>query len=207
MAVRIARQLDSRIAVWQAGRANLELAMDTDYSLASFMSFMDYLSDKHILNKNTAQSRKAAANKVFAVLDETEAADLRKLDMEMVYRRFENKEGRSYKPETLQVYRSRLGTALSDFLSHAQSPGQFKPTVKTSLGARSAPAKKVKKAAVPAVREEAAPQTAVKHQGSALSIPVPLREGVTVMISGVPADLSEAEASRLAAIMKAYAMT
>lgn len=178
--------------------------MDTDYSLASFMSFMDYLSDKHILNKNTAQSRKAAANKVFAVLDEAEAADLRQLDMEMVYRRFENKEGRSYKPETLQVYRSRLSTALSDFLSHAQSPGQFKPTVKNLSSARSAPAKKVKKHTMDV---ELAPQIAVKHQGSALSIPVPLREGVTVMISGVPADLSEAEATRLAAIMKAYAIT
>lgn len=178
--------------------------MDTDYSLASFMSFMDYLSDKHILNKNTAQSRKAAANKVFAVLDEAEAADLRQLDMEMVYRRFENKEGRSYKPETLQVYRSRLGTALNDFLSHAQSPGQFKPTVKTASSGRSTPSKKVKQATVATLHEEPAP---LKHQGSALSIPVPLREGVTVMISGVPADLSEAEASRLAAIMKAYAMT
>lgn len=178
--------------------------MDTDYSLASFMSFMDYLSDKHILNKNTAQSRKAAANKVFAVLDEAEATDLRQLDMEMVYRRFENKEGRSYKPETLQVYKSRLGTALSDFLSHAQSPGQFKPTVKALSSARSAPVKKVREHTMDA---ELAPQIAVKHQGSALSIPVPLREGVTVMISGVPADLSEAEAARLAAIMKAYAVT
>ena len=186
---------------------NLERAMETDYSLASFMSFMDYLSDKHILNKNTAQSRKAAANKVFAVLDEAEAADLRQLDMEMVYRRFENKEGRSYKPETLQVYRSRLGTALNDFLSHAQSPGLFKPTVKNASSTRSAPAKKAKKAAAAEVREEPLSQVAVKHQGSALSIPVPLREGVTVMISGVPADLSEAEATRLAAIMKAYAMT
>jgi hypothetical protein len=181
--------------------------METDYSLASFMSFMDYLSDKHILNKNTAQSRKAAANKVFAVLDDAEAADLRQLDMDMVYRRFENKEGRSYKPETLQVYRSRLGTALADFLSHAQSPGQFKPTVKTPSSTRPAPTKKSKKVAVAAVREEPLPQVTGKHQGSALNIPVPLREGVTVMISGVPADLSEAEAARLAAIMKAYAMT
>lgn len=181
--------------------------METDYSLAAFMSFMDYLSEKHILNKNTAQSRKAAANKVFAVLDDAEASDLRQLDMEMVYRRFENKEGRSYKPETLQVYRSRLGTALADFLSHAENPGQFKPKVRTASSGRPAPAKMGKKTGVASVREEAIAQVAVKHQGSALSIPVPLRDGVTVMISGVPADLSEAEAARLAAIMKAYAMT
>jgi len=181
--------------------------MDTDYSLTSFMLFMDYLSDKHILNKNTAQSRKAAANKVFAVLDEAEAADLRRLDMEMVYRRFENKEGRSYKPETLQVYRSRLNTALSDFLSHAENPGQFKPTVKsTSSPTRTNVLKKQRKSDTSADREEERQQHAPKTQGSALNIPVPLRDGVTVMISGVPADLTEAEAARLAAIMKAYAV-
>lgn len=181
--------------------------MDTDYSLTSFMSFMDYLSDKHILNKNTAQSRKAAANKVFAVLDEAEAADLRQLDMEMVYRRFENKEGRSYKPETLQVYRSRLNTALSDFLSHVESPGQFKPRVKSaSSPTRTTTPKTQRKGGASVGQEGDGQQHAPKTQGSALNIPVPLREGVTVMISGVPADLTEAEAARLAAIMKAYAL-
>lgn len=39
-----------------------------------------------------------------------------------------------------------------------------------------------------------------------LNVPVPLREGVTVKIRGLPADLTEAEASRLADIMKAYAV-
>lgn len=186
--------------------------METDYSLQALMDFMDYLSNKHILNKNTAQSRKAAANKVFSVLDQSEVADLRKLDMDMVFRRFENKEAKSYKPETLQVYRSRLTSTLSDFFSHAQNPGQFKSSVKSGGSAQkttkstTSKSQGVKRGEVPDARGVDAIERITPARVGVLTVPVPLREGVTVQIIGLPVDLSEAEAARLAAIMTAYAM-
>lgn len=189
---------------------------DGDYSLQALGQFLDYLSSKHLLNKNTAQSRKAAANKVFSVLDEEEASDLSKLELDQVFRRFENKAGKDYKPDSLMVYRSRVGSALNDFFSYVENPAQFRPTVKGSGNGNGA----TKKAGKPARKAQEQPsedggsgqgqtQTGTgvhpsRTQG--LSVPVPLREGVTVQITGLPADLTEAEASRLAAIVKAYAV-
>lgn len=184
---------------------------DKDYSLKAFNEFLDYLSSKHLLNKNTAQSRKAAANKVLGVLGQDEVADLRALDVDMAFKRFENKEGKTYKPESLMVYRSRLGSALSDFFSYVESPAQFKPSVK---GAGSTSGKKAQKTAKrmsgsktdSAVAMPAQPLKLGTKEVDSLSVPVPLREGVTVKIVGLPTDLTEAEASRLAAIVKAYAV-
>lgn len=186
--------------------------METDYSLQALMKFMDYLSNKHILNKNTAQSRKAAANKVFAVLDESEKGDLRHLDMDMVFRRFENKEAKTYKPETLQVYKSRLTSTLSDFMSHAKDPSQFKPSVKAGSSAQKASRtntstpRRAKGVEEVGAKESDAVERMARSAVGGLTVPVPLREGVTVQIMGLPMDLTEAEAARLAAIVTAYAM-
>src|SRR5690606_30286962 len=79
---------------------------EKNYSLQALNEFFDYLANKHLLNKNTVQSRRGAANKILGVLDENEASDLRQLDVELVFQRFANKAGKDYKPDSLMVYRS-----------------------------------------------------------------------------------------------------
>ncbi len=181
-----------------------------DYSLQALNAFLDYLSAKHLLNKNTAQSRKAAANKVLAVLDEQEAQDLRQVDIDLTFQRFANKDGKSYKPDSLMVYRSRLKASLDDFFSYVENPAQFRPSVKIGGGSVKAARKEQKKDSARSENGGASSQeptaiTTLRHADH-LSIPVPLRDGVVVKITGVPADLTENEAARLAAIIKAYAM-
>lgn len=190
---------------------------DKDYSLQALNEFIDYLANKHLLNKNTAQSRKGAANKILGVLDDQEASDLRNIDLDLVFTRFANKAGKDYKPDSLMVYRSRLSSALTDFFSYVENPAQFRPAVKSngtgSTKKSAKPTKIVRKADdrpaenKPAVDFQSPPQTTQSSAPGSVNVPVPLREGVTVQITGLPADLTEAEASRLAAIIKAYAMT
>lgn len=184
-----------------------------DYSLRALNEFLDYLANKHLLNKNTVQSRKGAANKILGVLDEQEASDLKQLDLDLVFQRFANKAGKDYKPESLMVYRSRLSSALNDFFLYVENPAQFRPALKSN-GSSTAkkPAKAVRKAedqraeGKPMGGEHAPPTTTQVSTPGSVNVPVPLREGVTVQITGLPVDLTEAEASRLAAIIKAYAM-
>lgn len=190
---------------------------DKDYSLQALNGFIDYLANKHLLNKNTAQSRKGAANKILSVLDDQEASDLREIDLESVFTRFANKAGKDYKPDSLMVYRSRLSSALTDFFSYVENPAQFRPAVKSngtgSTKKSAKPAKSVRKADErpaenkPAVDFQSPHQTPQSSAPGSVNVPVPLREGITVQITGLPADLTEAEATRLAAIIKAYAMT
>lgn len=186
---------------------------DKDYSLLALNEFIDYLANKHLLNKNTAQSRKGAANKILGVLDEQEASDLRKIDLDLVFTRFANKAGKDYKPDSLMVYRSRLSSALNDFFSYVENPAQFRPAVKSNgTGSTKKPVKNIRRTDVrpdeikPAMDFQSSHQTAQSSAPGSVNVPVPLREGLTVQITGLPADLTEAEASRLAAIIKAYAM-
>ena len=180
---------------------------DKDYSLYALNRFFDFATNKGLLKRNTAQSRKLAANKILAVLEEPEKADLREIDIDKAFERFQNLQGTDYKPDSLQVYLSRLRTAVSDFTSYVDNPAGFKPS-----GAQRASSSKG--------RRDSGEKTGAKngaggegktgkhdiHDTHHIVVPVPLREGVTVKISNLPSDLTAAEAGRLAAIIKAYAV-
>ena len=181
-----------------------------NYSLDSLRQFFDRAANNGLMNRNTAQSRKAAANKVLGVLPEDEVGDLREVDLEDAFRRFQNLEGMSYKPDSLQVYQSRLRTAVSEFISFVDAPAQFKPT-----GNRRGGGKKQAKGndqRTPDSQEEVSTSLhtttyGVNARQDCIAVPVPIREGVTVQIQGVPLDLTAGEAGKIAAIIKAYAAT
>jgi len=184
---------------------------EKDYSLDALNKFFDFAANKGLLKRNTAQSRKLAANKVFAVLDDHEKADLRNVDIDHAFELFQNKQGTDYKPDSLQVYLSRVRTALSDFTTYVDNPSGFRP----SAAQRSSSSKskregngngKAKENKQVEERQENN-QRQDEHTSHGIIVPVPLREGLVVKISNVPSDLTPAEANRLAAIIKAYAMT
>lgn len=180
---------------------------DKDYSLDALNRFFDFAANKGLLKRNTAQSRKLAANKILAVLEEHEKADLRDVDIDKAFERFQNLQGTDYKPDSLQVYLSRLRTAVSDFKSYVDNPSSFKPS-----SAQRSSSLKTRRDSNEKAREkngnigEGKTEKQEFHDFQHIIVPVPLREGVTVKISNLPADLTVAEAGRLAAIIKAYAV-
>src|SRR6202035_2619484 len=101
-------------------------------SRAALLEFLDYLSNKGLMNRTTAASRKAAANKVLGILGEDEAADVSALDLDKVMSRFHNLEGANYTPESLNTYKSRLKSAIDDFLRYQKDPLNFRPTAQNT---------------------------------------------------------------------------
>ena len=63
-----------------------------------FFAFLDWMSEKGLMAKNTVVARKAAANKVLGTLSNEEAQDVTVLDLDTVMRRFTNLEGKGYTP-------------------------------------------------------------------------------------------------------------
>lgn len=158
-----------------------------------------------MLKRNTAQSRKLAANKILAVLEDSETADLRTVDVDSAFERFQNKQGMQYKPDSLQVYLSRVRTALSDFVSYVDNPAGFKPaSVQRSRSKPKDANTNSKDTKETGAKGSTPPLDHHEHQH--IVVPVPLREGLTIKISNLPADLTEAEANRIAAIIKAFAV-
>ena len=178
---------------------------EKDYSLDALNRFFDAATERGLLKRNTAQSRKHAANKILSVLEDSETADLRTVDIDSAFERFQNKQGMQYKPDSLQVYLSRIRTAISDFVSYVDNPAGFKPA--SVQRSRSKP-KEGNTNAKDDIGTGAKGNTppVEHHDPQYIAVPVPLREGLTIKISNLPADLTVAEANRVAAIIKAFAV-
>lgn len=173
-------------------------------SRTALLEFMDYLSNKGLMNQTTAASRKAAANKVLGILDENEASDISKLDLDEVMSRFHNLAGANYTPDSLSTYKSRVKSAIDDFLRYQKDPLNFRPA------APSAPRRtervKPPSAGEGAPRHEPHPKTAVEEPPAAVNIlPIPIRPDLTIKIQGLPFDLTAVEANKIANVIKAMA--
>lgn len=180
-----------------------------DYSRESLLLFLDYLGDKGHQNKNTVFAKKAAANNMLAILDGSEAGDLRNIDLDAVATRFNNLKGSKYTPESLQVYKSRTSKALEEFFRYKENPANFKSAL---------PAGKPKSKSATAERGAARPPSITQSdkgvhdmgsgaRTSTLNVPVALRPGCIIQLNGIPTDLSKAEAQKIANIVVAMAST
>jgi hypothetical protein len=178
-------------------------------SREALASFHDYLADKGLMEKNTAQSRKAAVTKVLSILDEAAASDVTNLDIEDVMSRFQRLHGRSYTPASLMSYKSRLRSALEDFLSYLSNPLAFRPNVQSRARARARSGKE-EQSVTGTARVERRTETARMVPTPAVAgliVPIPIRPDLTVHVQGIPFDLTEAEARKIAAVVTAMVQT
>ena len=170
----------------------------TDFSRTKLLEHLDFLGNKGLMNKATVAARKAATNTFLSILQEDEAQDLRKLDMNEVALRFSNLKGSEFKPESVKVYKSRVSTALEDLKRYRANPLGYKPNIapaKTPL----AP-KEEKEFAKPFLKKNEQ-----VDEGQGLTFPVPIRPTVIVKITGIPSDLSKVEATKIANVVLALA--
>lgn len=185
-----------------------------DYSIDAFNKFLDYVIDKGLMKPETAKSRKRAANAVLGILEPEDRADLRKIDLDHVSHRFANLQGSSFKPTSLKMYASRTNAALSDFIQYVEDPMGFKPSLsprsrKSSENGKNE-GKKVEKTTGNSQSGAGGGQSVHRNEHtethSHLVFPIPIREGVIVKVSNIPADLSATEAEKIAAVVKALAV-
>jgi hypothetical protein len=176
-----------------------------DHSRTSFLQFLDYLGAKGLMNKNTVSSAKGAASSLLSILEEDEAVDLRKIDLDMVANRFVNLKGSKYPPETLRVYKQRTSKALSDFIRYKENPAGFRVT---------SPSTKEKSKGTDPARKSPPPsasnigtskQSSIDgaQETATLNVPVALRTGCIIHINGIPADLTHSEAKKIANVIMA----
>lgn len=173
-------------------------------SREALVDFLGYLSNKGLMNKTTASARKAAVGKVLGILDATEAEDVSQIDLDDTMNRFHNLEGANYTPESLSAYKSRVKSAIDDFIRYQKDPLNFKPVLQ---GGSRRPIDKTKNNA----RSTAEParvraSTQIEPPPTSVSIlPIPIRPDLTIKIQGLPYDLTPAEANKIAAVVKAMA--
>ena len=153
-------------------------------SRAALLEFMDYLANKGLMNRTTAASRKAAANKLLGILEEFEAGDVSKLDIDAVMTRFHHLHGANYTPETLSVYKSRTKSAIEDFVRYQTDPLNFKPGLQP-VQRKSEKAKVARPSEVLGDADTRPKVTAEAPPAEVNILPVPIRPNLTIKISGL----------------------
>jgi len=190
--------------------------MSNGYSASEFIEFIDYLADKGLLKKATASARKAAASAFLDILDDDEKVDIRAIDLDSLAMRFANIQGSKFTPQSLTTYKSRYNSAYKDFISYRENPLGFTPNIsqrkkrgKSSSTSTSSsnPIETVSKKPAKMMPGFSAPPTVTPDlSGETIIFPIPIRKGVIVKVAGVPVDLTEAEAGKIADVIKALAI-
>ncbi|MDZ4381313.1 MAG: hypothetical protein U0942_08240 [Parvibaculum sp.] len=183
--------------------------MSDKKSREALIEFLEYVEQKGLMAQATARARKAAVGKVLGILDDNEAQDVTSIDLDAVMTRFGHLQGKAYTPQSLITYKSRVKAALDDFASYIENPLAFKP----SLQARerktgsSKPASSTPKVVAEGMASESSRQSAPAVAGpmSSSILPIPIRADLTVRIQGLPFDLTEAEAKKIASVIQAMA--
>ena len=184
--------------------------MTQNRSREDFIRFLEYLGQKGMVPQATASARRTAAFKVLAVLSDEEAQDVINLDVDHIMSRFDNLNPHQYTPESLQSYRSRLKTALSDFRAYSENPVLFRPNGKVrqrhKVASVATPESRKKPQAVLATPSASGfSNTPAVDLPNVSQLPIQLRQNLIVRIFGLPFDLTKLEAQKIANIVIAHA--
>jgi len=181
--------------------------MDNQKSRTAALEFLEYVAQKGLMARATARARKAAVGKVLGILDDAEAEDITSIDIDALMNRFGHLQGKGYTPQSLAAYKSRVKAALDDFARYVANPLSFKPSLQArerkpiSINSSSSATGNVSYTA------EAPRQTGSIVAGPMASsiLPIPIRADLTVYVQGLPFDLKESEARKIANVIQAMA--
>jgi hypothetical protein len=174
--------------------------MSNTYSVDDVLGFLDHAAEKGLMPPATATALSVACRNVLGVLSDEERQNLSGQDLNSVIRRFQNKRARDFTAPTLKEYARRVHRAVNLFLEWRNDPANFRAPTRATSSTR-----KRKNDSEPEVEPElpltqvgAAPQVLPGTYQTA----VPLSRDRIVTLLNVPADLTKAEAKRLAAFVE-----
>jgi len=174
---------------------------EQDYSEPAFLEFLRQSAVSGVVKPATGRARKLAAEQLLVQLKSHERLDLRLADIDELCSRFHKIQGSTIRPENLEVYKTRLGGALTDFIRWTESPAAFV----SNEGEQ--PAEKVVAARDDAGQSAAREQLALNPPRSPHDIfPVPIRENLVVYLQNIPLNMTQQEARKIAAVVQALAV-
>lgn len=190
--------------------------MSDEYSRAALLRFLDMLAEKGLANGNTAQSFKVAVGKILVDLSEAEEEDVRKVDVALAIRKFNNKNPGVLSPSSLAEYQRRVTLSVKELGLFVENPTIYKGigsgrtksdgandkgAIKKKDSAAKKPAAQIPPASdsLPLVAGQGVPTSA-----AGLSYAFPLRQDFLAQLV-LPRDMRNDEANRLCAFIRTLA--
>ncbi len=174
---------------------------DKDYSQSAFLEFLRQSAVSGIVKPATGRARKLAAEQLLEQLKSHERIDLRHVDVDELCSRFHKLQGSTIRPENLEVYNQRLGSALKDFIRWVDDPTQF------VSNEGELPESKLVASRDDAGQALAREELALNPPRSPHDIfPIPIREDLVVYLQNIPLDMTAEEARKIAGVVQALAV-
>ncbi len=95
----------------------------------NLFTFLDFAGEKGLMKKATAGAYKRASSIVLRILDEAEANDLSKTDLDSIFLRHRNKAAGRIAPQTLKTYEARTRAAVDSFVEYIKDPSSWKSRI------------------------------------------------------------------------------
>lgn len=170
-----------------------------DYSKNGLFKYLRESAKSGILNPAVAKSRNIAAQQLLDYITPEERMNLRCLDVDVLCSRIHKLEDSSIRVEALNLYNSRLKSALDDYFSWIEDPENFisNASKHTHKNTQKQITQAEKKALEEITLSEIKAQTDI--------IPVTIRNDLTVFIKNLPLNLNKKEAKKIANVIQAYA--
>jgi hypothetical protein len=177
--------------------------MANTYSVDDLLEFLDHAGDKGLMPAATAQALAVATRNVLGVLTDNEKADLSRLDLDAVIKRFNNKRAKDFNPASLKEYGRRVRRAVELFLGWRDDPANFTIKTRTSSASR----KKDRRVESSDSSSNDTPLERIPDEtAGTYRSALPVRPGLVVTLLNIPYDLTSSEAERLANFIKMLAV-
>lgn len=180
-------------------------ASEPDTSGKAFVEHWSWAAEQGEMKPNTAGGLRAACAQVLSTLENWETVDIRGIDVEDTFRRFQNKRARDFKAETLETYRRRFSQAVRLFLQWAEDPKSWKSPVRERKTRSRNPREAEPEASQSERRSAAGTIETPPPSRNLMDYPFPL-PGNRIAFLRLPGDLKLAEVQRLTAFLTTLAV-
>lgn len=187
-----------------------------DSTGAALLSFLSWAGQRAEINPSTAAAFASACRNVLAVEEDPDSVDLRKMDLDQLIERFENKNHTKLSSASLNTYKGRFRQSVTMFLAWLDKEPNWKASLKrrpaSGNGSKKAATPSAPKAVKPAASPDAgpaepetrAPERSVAPPAGLIRYQMPLRPDLLINLD-LPIDLTAVDAARIANFVKSLA--
>ena len=175
----------------------------SNLSREKLIEFLDWTAEKGMFKRGTARSLRTACNAVLSVMDEDEARDVSKVDLDNIIQRYQNLHSLDVSPSTLKSYSQRVKQAVREFLRFNQDQASWKPSgaQRATTPSKSSKTPKSTSRSRSHPRSNGTSSSLNEFDVTEITYPFPLRRDMIVTVKGIPFDVTRSEMARLTAFL------
>lgn len=192
-----------------------------DKSVEEFKDFLNSLVSLNIVRDATARNLRNSSFRLLTVVREEESSDVTTLDINALAERYERETEPTPTFSSMTAYKSRMASAIQKFVSYLAGESMSisgkdnkdfdeneflmdinREEKKLNDNVKLPPPPRRQR---PSAINDSSQGGDNSKNFESIDVPIPLRPGMILTIPGIPTDLTNEEAERIASILKVYA--